>query len=467
MATSSPGPIGSLLLGADHLLAGDPVLANALLAAAETAVGVALVAGLATPWALSAMVPLFLAIWSVGQGFGLPLTPGTTDLNSGLVYVLLAAALLRGRCWTRWSVDAWAAADRPASPGAAARPRRAAVRLGVAGAGLLGLAALTTVSVLARAGSGAAPQPVAGAALALDPATGSVVLFGGCGPLVCSVATWTWDGRRWRARHPRLAPPPRGDGAMAAEPGTADLVLIGGSAELGAGPSARAAWAWDGRDWRRLPGRAPGPRRFPALAADPRTGQLLLFGGDDGHGHVLGGTWIRRADRWTEVTGGLQPPPRTGAAMAYDPALGGVLLFGGNGGGGRLDDTWLWSGRAWSRLHPATRPPPRAYLGMATDPRLRTVVLFTGAGSPGASTWTYGPHGWVPHPGGPIPPTASFASLATAPGGRGVALFGGLTVSGYSFGASSAGYGGQLWLWNGRGWRVAPGSALAPHPGDD
>lgn len=462
-ATQSPAPISQALLAVDQLLARDPIAANAALAAVETMLAGAVLCGLWARWALLAAVPLFVGIWAVGQGLGLPFTPGTTDLNSGPVYVLLALALWRARSWERWSLDALI------------RPGRVARTVTGAGAGLavLLLAALATGSALGQARTGSVPSPRAGAALA-STAQGPVILFGGCGPLVCDRGTWSWSPAGWRELHPRRAPPAVGYAGIAPVPG-GGLLLFGGSGALGAGPTQGTSWRFQRGEWRRVPDPAAGPsaRRFPAMAGDPAQGAVVLIGGDDGHGHVIAGTWLFARGAWQRA-GGRQPPARTAAAIAYDPALGGVVLFGGNDGSRARDDTWLFARGAWLRLHPRRRPPARAYVQMATDPQSQTVVLLAGPGGGAgqAATWTLsgrraGAVTWVAHPG-PAPPAATFAALATAPAGRGVVCFGGATPTGYTFGATAGGYAGRLWLWHDGRWRPVRASnpAINPRQGD-
>ncbi len=67
--------------------------------------------------------------------------------------------------------------------------------------------------------------------------------------------------------------------------------------------------------------------------------------------------------RWEEVPA-LEP--RDGAAMATDPGTGGVVLFGGVGST-TLDDTWEWDGVTWMQRFPAHSPGPRRSHAVAWD----------------------------------------------------------------------------------------------------
>jgi hypothetical protein len=79
------------------------------------------------------------------------------------------------------------------------------------------------------------------------------------------------------------------------------------------------------------------------MAYDPGTGQLVLFGGNDGSG-VLADTWTWNGSDWAEQSPATSPPARSDASMAYDPGTGQLVLFGGNDGEGGIEgDTWSFS----------------------------------------------------------------------------------------------------------------------------
>jgi len=85
------------------------------------------------------------------------------------------------------------------------------------------------------------------------------------------------------------------------------------------------------------------------------------------------------------------PAARAGAAMAYDPASGDVVMFGGTGAGGQpLADTWLWDGSGWSPASPADSPPARYDAQMAWDPLSQRLILLGGTGGSGCSGGTTG-----------------------------------------------------------------------------
>jgi hypothetical protein len=115
---------------------------------------------------------------------------------------------------------------------------------------------------------------------------------------------------------------------------------------------------------------------------------------------VFGYLGLRGAGRGT-VPGGIHPPARAYAAMAFDPDTRQVVMFGGVGvSGAPLDDTWLWSGSSWSQASPAQVPPAAIGAEMAWDPQSHRVLLAGGLGGSGCrlALTTGGPSGTPAYP---------------------------------------------------------------------
>jgi hypothetical protein len=97
------------------------------------------------------------------------------------------------------------------------------------------------------------PPGLSRAAMAFHPASNRLVLFGGVaspnGPL--SDGTWEYDGSTWTPRPLSVRPPGRHGAALALDPMTGDLVLSGGSTFTGGSTntSVRDAWRWNGNAW--------------------------------------------------------------------------------------------------------------------------------------------------------------------------------------------------------------------------
>lgn len=236
-------------------------------------------------------------------------------------------------------------------------------------------------------------------AMASDPATGNLVMFGGLGNIDPQTGsrptlgdTWVWNGLTWRQVHPPASPSARTAAAMAADPATGTVVLFGDD-------SIGETWTWDGRTetWTmNVTAGTPGPRRGASMATDKSTGTVVLFGGATS-GQARNDTWVWNGGQktWTLRVPLASPPARLGANMAADPATGALVLFGGQvfDGGPLLGDTWTWKDGAWTGQQPARSPVARKFAYMASHPPTRKVVLFGGmdGGSPGVrnDTWSW------------------------------------------------------------------------------
>lgn len=123
------------------------------------------------------------------------------------------------------------------------------------------------------------------------------------------------------------------------------------------------------------------------------TNKLVVFGGETGSGLVGGPTipntflgdtweWDPNTNTWTDMTP-ISPAPtpsaRRQAAMAWDPATGGMLLFGGSPVAGTYtNETWLWVGGSWVQINPATVPPVRGQHSLVTRPDFGDVLMCSG-----------------------------------------------------------------------------------------
>ena len=83
----------------------DPHLFAVIVALAETMIAIALIFGLLTEFAIVGGTAMVLVIWSTAEGFGGPYAAGSTDVGTGIIYVLVFVALWLGRSWRRYSID--------------------------------------------------------------------------------------------------------------------------------------------------------------------------------------------------------------------------------------------------------------------------------------------------------------------------------------------------------------------------
>ena len=243
-------------------------------------------------------------------------------------------------------------------------------------------------------------------ALAYDVVGGRAVLFGGFDGEQPLDDTWQWDGQRWEALATVDGPVARAHHALAYDDELDAVVLFGGSREgQGAGDEVLGdSWLLLGDVWERgASGDEPPPRAGHAMAFDEATGELVLFGGEGAVGQDLGDTWVRTAQGWVEapVSAFASPGARRGHALAYDPTTARVLLFGGAANEQLLDDTWVWDGasREWTELAIADAPAPREGHALVYDPTTARVLLFGGVGGGGqplGQTFAWDGRGWEP-----------------------------------------------------------------------
>jgi hypothetical protein len=141
---------------------------------------------------------------------------------------------------------------------------------------------------------------------------------------------------------------------------------------------------------------APPPRTNPSVGVNVAGGQVVLYGGSDPSGAVLGDTWIFAGGAWKQAQPAISPPARSGAAITYNPATGHLVLFGGTSAAGRaLNDTWVWDGSSWSRVATSVQPNTGTPVGLVYDDARGALVLVTQprAAEP-VQTWTYADGAW-------------------------------------------------------------------------
>ena len=269
------------------------------------------------------------------------------------------------------------------------------------------------------------PCPRARGAMAPDPATNGVVLFGGDSPLAVKGDTWIWQGSSWTKQSPAHSPGARESAAFAQLDAQTDI-LFGGTPK-GTGDD---TWSWDGTDWTQV-AQAPISRTGAQAAvlgdAPGRPAQLVVFGGSAHDFHARVGlsygvkdtyddTWVYTKSSpptpsgpWLQLqaqgpASATRPDGRQGAGMAMFHSSSGhhnAVLFGGSStSGSLLDDTWVWDGTSWNEILPSglPEPGPRVYPSMAWDANTNTVVLFGGLGAGGhalSDTWIWDPQTFV------------------------------------------------------------------------
>src|SRR5712692_4130014 len=212
-----------------------------------------------------------------------------------------------------------------------------------------------------------APSGRVGSQLVYDDATNALLLFSGqdytgAAPLT---DTWTWNGSTWTRLHPAHSPGPLEGAAIAYDPPTQQVVLFGGISNANTGGTLILGdtWTWNGSDWtQQHPASSPPARVEASLAYDAASGQFVLFGGTHNTGFNtpdLNDTWIWTGSNWVQQHPAAVPTARTQAGLAYDGVSGQLVLFGGKdatGYGVTVNDTWIWTGSNWVQQHPSTAP---------------------------------------------------------------------------------------------------------------
>ena len=168
------------------------------------------------------------------------------------------------------------------------------------------------------------------AAMSFDPATQQLILFGGstC-PNMCNGLndTWTFSGGTWWTLGTRVTPPGRAAAELAWDPATASLLLFGGASGVSPGLDFNDSWTFSGLRWSPLTlSPAPPPRDSFEVGSDFSGAPLLVFGGLGSDSaavassvgslvspkHVLNDTW------------GLELPITTTLAPSTTPIEAGV-----------------------------------------------------------------------------------------------------------------------------------------------
>jgi N-acetylneuraminic acid mutarotase len=286
-----------------------------------------------------------------------------------------------------------------------------------------------------RTGPGDKPSPRFAHAMAIDSSKGQAVIFGGydmiSGGSLNDVWYWNLVSGTWTGTQASVGvtwPSQRQWSSLAFSTSTSRLYLVAGLVNdqsgyggMGGGyggvggmtgapicfpgspycsssssGATREVWELNTATttWvdRSAPSNSPGPRSSHAMAADPVTGKVYVFGGQDDTGTARDDLWEWNGDKWVECSADVKPPARYDTGLAYDPARKSLILFGGSSGTytyyGTTDvlaDTWEWNTgtRKWTQLFPTLSPSQRSGHGMVTDSARKRIILYAGYDSSG------------------------------------------------------------------------------------
>lgn len=265
-------------------------------------------------------------------------------------------------------------------------------------------------------------------AMAYDPVSQKVVLFGGGGDNGNFNDTWTFDGTTWTQVTTPVAPPVRNGATMAFDVPTQKLVMFGG---FNVHKYLRDTWVFDGATstWTQVqmkhsPPNATGPELF----TDPVSGSAMMFGGFNSFKKIpaYNVTWKWTGTAWLKLNPNTYPIPRGWGIAVLDPLRHNVVLTGGEGDTIRTDNTWTWDGADWTQLSPPTQVSAFIGAGSAFDPAAHAVVMFGGVGE----TWSWTGSNWVPLVPKNSPSAREGVGMAYDPITRQTIIFGGLIANG-------------------------------------
>lgn len=213
-----------------------------------------------------------------------------------------------------------------------------------------------------------------GFAIADDPASHQVVLFGGVGDYD---NTWLWDGSRWTLAHPAASPAGRFGASAAYDPETKTVLLFGGRVEPGT--PVHDTWGWNGTNWLDLDSGAggPAPGEGSDMAWDAASHQMVLVTGS-GVISDPGSTWVWGGTHWNHPAGAELPAGAFFSPMWFDPVTQSLLAVaccvGPPPATAAADTTWRWDGTRWILLSTPAHSPIEGTT-MALDPTLNRLVL--------------------------------------------------------------------------------------------
>ncbi len=269
--------------------------------------------------------------------------------------------------------------------------------------------------------------------MAYDPQTHQFAMFGGescTNPDLCypTSDTWLWTGSTWTEVTPTVSPPARAEANMAWDPKSDQLILFGGGGgETGTETALSDTWEWTGHTWKQLSPRVSPPARDAAMMAwDGTMDDLILFGGSSNRGVDLRGTWAWTGATWQKLFPTLSPPAQDSGTMSWDAASKQLLLFCGN----RLPESWIFSGTTWQELSPVTTPTPRDRAGMTYDSATQRIVLFGGYYGVGftsflGDTWAWNGSNWIALSPSVSPSVRADISMGWDSATQRIVLFGG------------------------------------------
>jgi len=265
-------------------------------------------------------------------------------------------------------------------------------------------------------------------AMAYDPVSNKIILFGGLAASGNLNDTWAFDGSNWTQIQTAVAPPVRNGATMGFDRSTRKLIMFGG---FDVDQYLQDTWEFDGATltWTEAQMTVPPPKATGAmLFTDPLSGKAMMFGGYNATQviPVDNTTWRWTGKGWLKLHPATPPYPKAWGIAALDPVRKNVVVTGGTGDTIRSDNTWVWDGTNWTMLNPTTQIPAYVGAGSAFDDATQTVIVF----GDNADTWSWTGSDWVQLTPKQSPLARSAIGMAHNPTTHQVIVFGGELSSG-------------------------------------
>lgn len=227
------------------------------------------------------------------------------------------------------------------------------------------------------------PTTFLGIGITYDQTRNEVVIFGGIHSLTGKdlAETWTWDGQIWTRHTPSISPAARRDAALAYDPSTQQVLLFGGFNQE-QNKTYNDTWSWDGRVWtERQPMQSPSPRYAVGIVGDLARREVLLYGGTSSGraGLPLNDTWTWDGKTWKQIAPTNAPPAIPGPTLVYDSAQQQILFSASQPTGlQQQNDLWAWNGQIWTKITQGAGIPARYNNPAAYDESRKRLVIFGG-----------------------------------------------------------------------------------------
>ncbi len=220
------------------------------------------------------------------------------------------------------------------------------------------------------------PSPRSSYSMAYDEKRGLVVLFGGNtkDEITMLHDTWVYDGQDWTLKKSSYTPQSRRDAQMFYDPDSGNIILSGGIYRSKPDEDFKKyqdIWEWDGIKWSLA---SASKQKIiitrQSTAWDEFNNRLLIFD----YERML--EWDN--GQWAPLDFDPFPGKRWGTQIAANPKDGKILLFGGGSSNNERNDTWVLEGSAWRDLHPSMKPSGRDGFLLFYDPKRESFILYGG-----------------------------------------------------------------------------------------